>query len=189
VTFPSTGDPPFTQREQVGFGGALIQVNPTERLSVAAHATFARADTERTSPSGPLGFTLREETRTVGVRQRYQLADALVLVAEIDRDWRPEERAPAQGDAIDHDDRSTFGQLALLRRPRAGWTGRLAYALLDRDAGVLAPELTARNQRLVTEGGHRFESGFEIIAGLRWDLDAWRRSRFDGGHLRIVGRW
>ena len=63
--------------------------------------------------------------------------------------------------------------------------GRLAYALLDRDAGSQAPWLTSQNQRLITEAGHRFRSGFEVTAGLRWDLDHFVREPFGGGHLRL----
>ena len=103
---------------------------------------------------------------------------------------RPEWRWPEGGGSPrEHRDRAVFARAALVRRPEAGWTGRLAYALLDRDAGFLAPWLTAQNQRLVTEAGHRFPSGFEVTAGLRWDVDRFARDPFDGGHLRLSAGW
>jgi hypothetical protein len=60
------------------------------------------------------------------------------------------------------------------------------YADLDREADALLPHLTDRNQRLVMEGGFRFASGFEVTAGLRWDVDAWSEQLFDGGQLRFT---
>ena len=61
--------------------------------------------------------------------------------------------------------------------------------LLDRDAGYQAPWLTSQNHRLITEAGHRFRSGFEVTAGLRWDLDHFAREPFEGGHLRLSAAW
>ncbi|MCY4400818.1 MAG: hypothetical protein OXE96_15975 [Gemmatimonadetes bacterium] len=98
---------------------------------------------------------------------------------------RPEWRSPGGGAPREHRDREVFARAALVRYPEAGWTGRLAYFLLDRDAGSRAPWLTWQNQRLITEAGHRFRSGFEVTAGLRWDLDNFVRERFEGGHLRL----
>jgi hypothetical protein len=45
------------------------------------------------------------------------------------------------------------------------------------------------NHRLLMEGGHRFASGFEVVAGLRWDLDQFPARIFDGGHLRFAATW
>ncbi len=61
----------------------------------------------------------------------------------------------------------------------------MTYAVLNRDSEVL-PALTATNHRHVMEGGYRFSSGFEVTAGLRWDLDQRLRAPFDGGHLRLA---
>lgn len=191
VSFPTTDDPGFTQREQVSFAGALVQATPGDRLSVAVYGSLARADTERegstAEPAG--GFGLREETSRVGIRQRTVLTGTVAIEAELDRVWRPEHRTPRDAPRVEHEDRTTFGQLVLLRRPLAGWTGRLAYAVIDRDAGVLAPKLTAAHRRLVTAAGYRFASGFEVTGGAAWDIDAFGRRRFDGGHLRFSGTW
>jgi hypothetical protein len=39
------------------------------------------------------------------------------------------------------------------------------------------------------EWGYRLRSGFEIVAGLRWDLDRLAAAPFDGGHLRFAATW
>ncbi|MDE2784848.1 MAG: hypothetical protein OXK77_18000, partial [Gemmatimonadota bacterium] len=189
VTFPATGRAPFTQFERVAFLGALLQVTPLERVTLALYGTWARADTERRAPASALGFTLREQTVTVGARARTRLTPAWAVETELERVRRPEWRTPEGGASREHRDRGVFARAALVRYPEAGWTSRLAYALLDRDTGFLAPWLTGQNQRLITEGGHRFRSGFEVTAGVSWDLDNFGRQPFDGGHLRLSAAW
>ncbi|MDE2983548.1 MAG: hypothetical protein OXU69_02485, partial [Gemmatimonadota bacterium] len=189
VTFPATGRDPFTQFERVAFLGALLQVTPLERVTMALHGTWARADTERRASASPLGFTLREQTVTLGARARTRLNPAWAVETEVVRVRRPEWRTPATGAPREHRDREVFARAALVRYPEAGWTARLAYTLLDRDAGFLAPWLTARNHRLITEAGHRLRSGFEVTAGAGWDLDHFGRAPFDGGLLRLSAGW
>ena len=189
VTFPATGRAPFTQLEQVAFLGALFQVAPLERVALALYGTWARADTERRAPASGLGFTLREQTVTVGARARTRLNPLWAVETELARVRRPEWHTPAGGARREHRDRGVFARAALVRYPEAGWTSRLAYVLLDRDAGSRAPWLTAQNQGLITEAGHRFRSGFEVTAGLRWDLDHFGRDRFEGAHLRVSAAW
>ena len=189
VTFPATGRAPFTQLEQVAFLGALLQVTPLERVALALYGTWARADTERRAPASGLGFTLRERTVTLGARARTRLNPPWAVETALARVRRPEWRTPEGGTRREHRDRDAFAWAALVRYPEAGWTGRLAYALLDRDAGSRAPWLTAQNQRLITEAGYRFRSGFEVTAGLRWDLDHFTPEPFGGGHLRLSAAW
>ena len=189
VTFPATGLPPFTQFERVAFLGAVFQVTPLERVRLALYGTWARADIERRAPASGLGFTLREQTVTVGARARTRLNPVWAVETELERVGRPEWRSPEGGVSREHRDRGVFARAALVRYPLAGWTSRLAYALLDRDAGFLASWLTGRNHRLVTEGGHRFPSGFEVTAGVSWDLDHFGQLPFDGGHLRLSAAW
>ena len=189
VTFPATGRAPFTQLEQVAFLGALLQVTPLDRVTLALYGTWAGADTERRAPAGGPGFTLREQTGAVGALARTRLNPLWAVETELARVGRPEWRTRAGGARREHRDREVFARAALVRYPEAGWTGRLAYALLDRDAGDQAPWLTARNHRLITEAGHRFRSGFEVTAGLRWDLDHFEREPFEGGHLRLSAAW
>ena len=190
VTFPATGQAPFTQLEKVAFLGAILQVTPLERVTAALYGTWARADTERRrAPSSGPGFTLREQTVTVGARARTRLNPSWAVETELERVRRPESRTPEGGAPREHRDREVFARAALVRYPEAGWTSRLAYALLDRDAGYLAPWLTAQNHRLITEAGHRFRSGFEVTAGVSWDLDHFRLAPFDGGHLRLSAGW
>ena len=189
VTFPAIGRDPFTQLERVAFLGALLQVTPLERVTLALYGTWARADTERRALARGLGFTLREQTMTAGARARTRLSPRWAVETELARVRRPERRSPEGGAPREHRDREVFARAALVRYPEAGWTARLAYALMDRDAGSLAPWLTSRNQRLITEAGHRFRSGFEMTAGVRWDLDSFGREPFDGGHLRLSAAW
>ncbi|MCY3609951.1 MAG: hypothetical protein OXH51_00235 [Gemmatimonadetes bacterium] len=189
VTFPATGMAPFAQFERVAFLGALFQVKPLERVTLALYGTWARADIERQAPASELGFTLREQTVTVGARARTRLNPEWAVETELERVRRPEWRSPEGGVSREHRDRGVFARAALVRYPEAGWTSRLAYALLDRDAGFLAPWLTAQNHRLITEAGHRFRSGFEVTAGGSWDLDNFGRAPFDGGHLRLSAVW
>ena len=189
VTFPATGQAPFTQVEQVAFLGTLLQVTPLERVTLALHGTWARADTERRAAASGLGFTLREQTVTLGARARTRLNPAWAVETELVRVRRPEWRTPDGGARREHRDREVFARAALVRYPEAGWTSRVAYTLLDRDAGFLAPWFTARNHRLITEAGHRFRSGFEVTAGAGWDLDHFGRAPFDGGLLRLSAGW
>ena len=83
VTFPASGRAPFTQLEQVAFVGALLQVTPVERVTTALYGAWARADTERRAPASGLGFTLREQTVTVGARARTRLNQAWAVEAEL----------------------------------------------------------------------------------------------------------
>ncbi len=189
VTFPATGLAPFTQFERVAFLGALLQVAPLERVTLALYGTWARADTERLAPASGLGFTRREQTVTVGARARTRLSWPWAVETELERVRRPEWRSPAGGARREHRDHAVFARAALVRYPEAGWTSRLAYAHLDRDAGYLAPWLTGQNQRLITEAGHRFRSGFAVTAGVSWDVDNFGRAPFDGGHLRLSAGW
>ena len=189
VKFPAVGRAPFTQLEQVAFLGALLQVTPLERVTLALYGTWARADIERRAPASGLGFTLREQTVTVGARARIRLNPLWSVETDLARVRRPEWHSRGGGARREHRDREVFARAALVRYPEAGWTARLAYALLDRDAGYQAPWLTAQNQGLITEAGHRFRSGFELTAGLRWDLDHFGRDRFEGGHLRLSASW
>ena len=189
MTFPAAGLASFTQLEKVAFLGALLQVTPLERVTLAMQGTWARADTERQALASGLGFTLREQTVTVGARARTRLNPLWAVETDLVRTGRPEWRSSQGGTSREHRDREVFARAALVRYPEAGWTGRLAYSLLDRDAGFLAPWLTAQNQRLTTEAGHRFRSGFEVTAGVAWDLDNFARLPFDGGHLRLSAAW
>ncbi|MYI06777.1 MAG: hypothetical protein F4059_05540 [Gemmatimonadetes bacterium] len=189
VTFPATGQPPFTQIEQVAFLGALLQVAPLERVTLALYGTWATADTERRTPASGPGFTLHEQTAAVGARGRTRLNPLWAVETELARVWRPEWHTPEGGARREHRDREAFARASLVRYPEAGWTGRLAYAVLDRDAGYRAPWLTSQNQRLIMEAGHRFRSGFEVTAGLRWDLDNFTQEAFDGGNLRMSAGW
>ncbi|MYA63662.1 MAG: hypothetical protein F4139_01885 [Gemmatimonadetes bacterium] len=189
VTFPATDLAPFTQSEQVRFLGTLLQVTPLDRVTLALHGTWARADTERWAPASGLGFALREQTVTLGARARTRLNPAWAVETELVRVRRPEWRTPDGGAPREHRDREVFARAALVRYPEAGWTARLAYTLLDRDSGFLAPWLTAQSHRLITEAGHRFRSGFEVTAGAGWDLDNFGRAPFDGGLLRLSAGW
>ena len=189
VTVPATGRDPFTQFEQVAFLGTLLQVTPIERVTMALYGTWTRADTERRAAANGIGFTLREQTVTVGARARTRLNPSWAVETELARVRRPEWRTPEGGAPRDHRDHEVFARAALVRYPEAGWTARLACALLDRDAGYRAPWLTGQNQRLITEAGHRFRSGFEVTAGVRWDVDSFGRAPFDGGHLRMSAGW
>jgi hypothetical protein len=193
VTFPGTGDLPYDLSERVAFAGGLVEVRPASGTTLAALVAVARADTERVgdAPSS-LDLSLREVTRELGARARQMLTDALFLEADLSWKARPETRrsdwrAPSgSGTSLEHHDREFFGGVALARRPVRGWTGRALLASLDRDADPLLPQLTSVNQRLVLEGGYRFASGFDLTAGLRWDIDDFGQKAFDGGQLRFT---
>jgi hypothetical protein len=195
VTFPALGDPPYELRERVGFAGGLIEVQ-SGGTTVAVQGAFARAHTERLgdAPSSE-DLWVRETTRTTRLRLRQRVAENSWLEADIQWKDRPEQRArawrtgreaPFPGSSFAHHDRELLGTFGVARQPVNGWTGRIYYADLDREAGPLVPYLTARNQRVVMEGGYRFASGFDVTAGVRWDVDAWSEKPFDGGQLRFV---
>ena len=189
VSFPASGDPSFDLFEHVSFLGALAEVALSARVAVAAYGTAARAETDRRfTPTSPDDLELREETWTLGLRGGLATTRTLTFELDLGGVWRPETRGVAGGLSQHVSDRELFGQLALVRRPLTGWSWRLTYAFVDRDAGVL-PELTAVNHRHVMEGGYRFQSGFELMGGLRWDLDDFPVAPFDGGHLRFSATW
>ena len=190
VTFPATADPSFTQAEAVRYAGVLGEIVVHPRIGLAVYGTTARAITQRRSVTGVAEeFDLLEETNGLGTRAR--LAGAGILSFELDAHLlsRPEIRESGVDSAVRHRDREFFLQGALLHRPSSGWLWRLGLAFLDRRAGVLAPQLTSANVRQIMEGGHRFRTGFEVSAGVRWDVDAFRASAFDGGHLRLSTTW
>jgi hypothetical protein len=160
------------------------------RTSLAAYAAVARAASERRfATAAAEDFSLAEETQLAGVRGRVGLSPALAAELDLRAVWRPEARDRGDGSRIRHRDRQVFGEGALVRRPATGWAWRIAYVAMDRRAGVLAPALTAVHQRQVMEGGYRFPSGFEVAGGVRWDVDQFSRSPFDGGHLRFGTTW
>ena len=190
VTFPSTGDRSYTLDERVGFAGALAEARLFGRIAVSAYGTLARADTDRRFrvPS-PENLELMEETRAIGGRARLGLTADVSVEGDLRWTWRPEDRHTGDGTRLEHDDRELFGQVALLRRPRVGELWRLAVAQYDRESTVFDGRLAGVQQRLTMEWGYRFVSDFEVVAGLRLDLDAFERAPFDGGHLRISTTW
>jgi hypothetical protein len=193
VTFPAAGDPPYELSERVAFAGGLVELQASSTTTLAALASIARADTERLGETPSTSdLSLREVTHMAGFRARQTLGASLSLEADLLWTRRPEDRrvgwraAAGPQLSVEHRDRELFGGLALVRRPVRGWTGRLLYSALDRDADPLMPQLTARNTRLTTDGGYRFASGFEVTVAVRWELDRTTEYTFDGGQLRVT---
>jgi hypothetical protein len=190
VTFPDTGDPPYSQAEEMRFLGTLAEVEVSSRLAVAAYGSWARAETDRAfAEPGDEDFELREETWRVGTRAGLAASRNLIVEADLGKLWRPEDRADADGDDLRHRDETLFGGVALVHRPAIGWLWRISVPFTDRNAGEILPELTATNSRLVMEGGHRWASSFYFMAGVRWDLDNFGQRAFDGGHVRLQVTW
>jgi hypothetical protein len=194
VTFPALGLPPYTLEERVSFAGLLLELTGARRAA-AVWATTARAATDRRheTPSDQ-DFRLRERTHAVGARATVALGartgQRLDLELGAGAVWKPEDRTLGQAQTtLRHRDRELFASVALAREPARGWRWRLGYAFADRDAGVLVPQLSATHHRQLMEGGHRFRSGFEVMAGVRWDLDQGLANPFDGGHLRFSAVW
>jgi hypothetical protein len=174
----------------VSFAGLLLQVNPGSALRLAAAGTTARSGTIRSFGQTPSeDFDLTERTSSLAAHAALQIRAALSVEAGAGVQWKPESRALGDGSRVRHRDREVWAAAALSRRPPAGWTWKLGYALGDRRAGVLAAPLSMTNHRQVMEWGYRFPSGFEVTAGLRWDLDQGLRNPFDGGHLRLISTW
>ncbi|MGH7537421.1 MAG: hypothetical protein ACREMF_02195, partial [Gemmatimonadales bacterium] len=144
VSFPASGDPPYTLVEQVWFAGGLGEVRASPRVGLAAYGVVAVATNERRfAPPGTADLSVHERTSAVGARGRVELLPSLALELDGRLLWRPEERRTGSGTLLSHNDREHFGQVALVRRPAVGWQWRLAIAALDRKGGVLAPALTA----------------------------------------------
>jgi hypothetical protein len=190
VSFPQSGDPSYDLEEAFAFAGALVAARPVEALALAAYGTVARAEAARRYTAGSgANLSVEELTRAAGLRARVGEGDAVRVEFDFRAVWRPEQRTVGGDSLIQHRDREVLAQLAAVRWPPTGGIWRFAYAFLDRTAGVLAPWLTGTQHRAVTESGHRFASGFEVVAGLRWDLDDFGRAAFDGGHLRFAAAW
>lgn len=190
VTFPASERPSYALQEQVEFAGILAELGLGPSWAFAVFATWARAETRRRFDSaGESDFLLEEETRTVGFQQRVDAGPSLSLEVEVGAFWRPEDRNGSLGTHVRHRDRSVAGMLTLASPPSPGFAWRMVFAGMDRDAGVLVPQLTAGNLRNVMEWGYSFASGFRVMAGVRWDLDQLSHHPFDGGHLRISSRW
>ena len=190
VSFPASGDPSFELAETFAFAGAMAAVRPAEAIAVAVYGTIARAEAVRSLRGVPReGLQVDEETRVAGLRARIGEGQRLWLELDLRSLWRPETWVVENDPPIDHRDREVSAQLAAAHWPPAGWIWRLGYGFMDRHAGVLAPWLSAANHREVIEVGHRFPSGFEVVAGLRWDLDQLTRAPFDGGQLRFAATW
>jgi hypothetical protein len=186
VTFPGTGEPSYSQAEQVGFVGGLAELKISRRVNVAVYGTWAHAETDR---AGEDDFQLLEETWSVGARAGAALSRNLVVEADLGGLWRPEDRTTGDGSTVRHRDETVFGGVALVHRPAIGWLWRISVPFTDRNAGETLPELTATNSRLVLEGGHRWASSFYFMAGVRWDLDNFGERAFDGGHVRLQVTW
>jgi hypothetical protein len=192
VTFRASGAPGYTLREHMAFAGALGELRLGRRAGIAAFATVIRAETNRDGVSGSgVRLHLRETTTTLGGSGWYALdgggtgveADARVV-------WRPEDRQSDGAALVQHEDREVLLHLGLARRPLvSGWQWRVTVSRMDRSAGALAAQLAERNHRNLMEAGYRFRSGFELMGGVRWDLDRLRGGTFDGGHLRLMAAW
>jgi hypothetical protein len=192
VAFPVSGAPGYRLTEQVGFLGASAEARIASWLAAGIYGTLAHAATDRTgAPDAGRALRLRETTRSAGAHAWAELArwEGLGVEVHARAVWRPEARE-AEGLALRHEDREVLVHVGLARRPRAsGWQWRLAYVHLDREAGELAPPMTAVNNRNVMEAGYRFGSGFEMAGGVRWDLERLGGGAFDGGHLRVMATW
>jgi hypothetical protein len=193
VTFPAAGDPPYELAERLAFAGGLIELKASPSTTVAALGTIARADTKRLADTASaMDLSLREVTRSAGVRTRQTLGSSLALEADFLWTAPPEQptvgwRANAgPGLSLEHRDRELFGGFALVRRPPSGLTGRLFYGWLDRDADPLMPHLTKHHVRLITDAGYRFASGCEVTAGVRWQMARRSDYRFAGAQLRFT---
>ncbi len=190
VSFPATGDPSYSLTEQMRFAGGLVEFHSSARVAFAAYGFVAIATTARRFPApSTTDLSVDERTTSLGARGRLALTPSLAVELDGRLRWQPEDRATGAGASIAHTDRERFAQVALVRRPPLGWLWRLGVAAMDRDAGVLAPALSATHVRQLMEGGYRFGTGFEIAGGLRWDLDQFPRRPFDGGHLRFAAAW
>lgn len=190
VTFPATADPAYALTERVSFAGGLVDVRLGGATRAAVYAATAHAATDRSFDTpAPEDLRLRETTTTVGGRAARRWGAAHVVELGLRARWRPERRRSGDGTEIDHRDREVLAHAGVAREPVVGWRWRLAYALTDRTAGPLAPQLTAVDQRALTEGGYRFATGFALIAGLRWRVHRLTTSPFAGGHLRFAAGW
>jgi hypothetical protein len=193
VTFPAAGDPPYELGERVAFAGGVVELQATPSTTVAALASVARAETERLGDTAStMDLSLRETTRAAGLRARQTLSSTLALEADFLWTERPEQRSTgwrSNADPqllVEHQDRELFGGFALVRRPLSGWTGRLFYGWLDRNADPLMSHLTKHHIRLITDAGYRFASGFEVTAGVRWQMARRAGYLFSGGQLRFT---
>lgn len=187
VTFPGTGEAePFDLAEEVGFVGGLVELAPAPDVRVAGWGRVARAEIHHAGDRAGSGdLRVVERTTAVGILARHHLTEELAMGAELRGVWRPESRRDGTG-SMRHEDRELYGMVSLRRWAAHGWIGRLAWAAMDRDAGVLLPEVSGRNQRLITEAGFRSRTGFSVVVGLRWDLDELGSDLFDGGQLRLA---
>lgn len=190
VTFPATGDPAFSLVEQVSFAGGLVEAWLLRSTRAAVYGTVATAHTDRMGDVPAEGdFGLTEIARTLGAVAEHRLGEAHVLEAAARIRWRPEQRTDGSVLMLHHRDRETLAQMAIAGEPGTGWRWRGAYQRLHRTAGVAAPWLTGSHHRLLTEGGYRFASRFELMGGVRWRLDHLTTSAFAGGHLRFMAVW
>ena len=190
VRFPGGEERPFLQRERVWFAGAVVGARPAATLRLSLHGAVARARTDRTYADDASGsFELREETRRLGTAATLRLSTAWDVDAMAERVWRPESRHRIRAAPLRHDDREDYVELAVVRRPLRGWALRAALQIYDRDTTFDTWWLRGAHQRLNTEFGYRFASGFRVTAGVRWDLDDFAARPFDGAHLRIMTVW
>ena len=189
ISYAATDGVPFALLEDVAFAGALGELHATRALTVAAYGTLARASTERESADPSVALRVSETTRVGGVRARHLFRGALAGELDAQATWRPEARQGAAVPAIDHTDRELMAIAGVARAPAAGWNWRLALSWSDREAGALAPGLTKKHRRQLMEGGYRFTSGFDVNAGVRWNLDDLSTVLFAGGHVRFTTSW
>lgn len=190
VSFPASAEEPYSRIEQVRFAGLLAEARLAPRLILGAFWAAAAAATDRRYPAPDArDLSLRERTVWWGARAALRFGGDLALQAEVSTLRRPEERTSGDGASLRHRDRLFLVQAWLGREPTAGWRWRAEYALADRVAGPLAPGMSAANHRQTVEWGYRFPTRFEVVAGLRWDLDRWEAGIFDGGHLRFMASW
>lgn len=180
----------FDQAERVRYAALLGEWTPRRDLAVGAFARRieAQARREYAAADSIFDFDLHEATTTGGAYALYRPSPDWDLEAAVLRTQRRERRRGA--DARDGRDRE-WSAWATGSRRLASWLFlSVGYFYDDRapSSGVpFADALAATSQRLRTDLELRFPSGARLGAGVNWELDSPKETRFfDGAHGRLT---
>ena len=200
-------DPSLGFRQEDGFEqlGLLLEQRVGAAVRAGFVATHVEALQDRTPLEGIPGgsghrFELRERTLRAGAFLLADVAPRLRAQAWGGREWRKENRDGTADpeDAVDYLDRSWWGMLQVDYRLGRIYNGAVAWEMDFRDVvrgSGQVPSLDSLdqdNQRLRFDFGWRVAERFRLEAGFRLDTDGdprYDRSRFDGGHGRVVLHW
>jgi len=197
-------DSGFSQDEEYGFAGSLVQYQATPRLTLGGFATYVHAMIDRVpSVYAPpeMNFRVTESETHAGGLVLARLGRDWVSTNWLGYVWRPYMKTYRSGTSsdVDYEDVAWAGMVSIERRPARGATGLLAWEwyLMDVTRGVgevpgMSEAPMGRHKKeLRFEFGYRYARRYAFQAGIAVNTPPTSDPRgwFGGGEGRFALYW